>query len=204
MTTAAGPSAGAGHRTRRGPVAGPVKRWAGRALRMSAVALAAALVLFAAGAAVGRWHELPAMDSGGDVGIPSSSAVFLVPVPSLKINAGDVICVRVGKHHPPTLFRVRHVVDSFAGKVEVFDARGKPQILEMPSTTWRVSRVTPFVGMPLRLLANPIPAVVLVLVGILLIAQGEHRRRPRRRDRRKRGRPDSMGDLRPESQVLPV
>jgi hypothetical protein len=75
-----------------------------------------------------------------------------------------------------TLYRITAIIDSANAKVNVIDEHNQVQSVALPAKVWRVSHVLPYSGMPLRLLAGPVQAALLVLAGIGIIAQAERRR----------------------------
>lgn len=151
-------------------------RRAGRVLSsLMLTVLVLLLVLVAGGTAAGRWRLWAVHHLGAQTNVASNSAVLLVPVPALEVHAGDRV-VLGQRGVGPTLFRVTGVTDSQNAKVDVVDGHNMVQEIALPAKVWRVSKVMPYSGIPLRLLAGPIQAAFLVLGGIGVIAQAERKR----------------------------
>jgi hypothetical protein len=139
------------------------------------IAIVLLLVVVAGGDAAGRWRLWAVHRSGAQTGIAHDDAVLLVPVPALEVKAGDrVVIGQPGAG--ATLFRITGVTDSTNAKVNVVEANNQAQEVALPAKVWRVSDVLPYSGTPLRLLAGPVQAALLVLGGIGIIAQAERRR----------------------------
>ncbi len=139
------------------------------------VAIVLTLVVVAGGDAAGRWRLWAVQRGGAQTGIAHDDAVLLVPVPALSVKATDrVVIGEPGTG--ATLFRISGVIDSTNGKVNVVDPNNQVEAVALPAKVWRVSHVLPYSGLPLRLLAGPVQAALLVLAGIGVIAQAERRR----------------------------
>ncbi len=152
-----------------------VRRFGRRVGSIALVVVVLALVVVAGGDAAGRWRLWAVHRNGAQTGVAHDDAVLLVPVPALEVKAGDRVVIGqpgVGA----TLFRISGVTDSTNAKVNVVDAHSQVQEVALPAKVWRVSRVLPYSGVPLRLLAGPVQAALLVLAGIGIIAQAERRR----------------------------
>jgi hypothetical protein len=133
------------------------------------------LVVVAGGTAAGRWRLWAVHRNGAQTGIARDDAVLLVPVPALEVKAGDrVVIGQPGAG--PTLYRITGITDSTNAKVQVVQADNDVQEVALPAKVWRVSYVLPYSGVPLRLLAGPVQAALLVLGGIAIIAEAERRR----------------------------
>jgi hypothetical protein len=156
----------------------------GRNLRLlSSIALtlaAAVVVVLAVGATAGRWRVWPVRAEGAGTGVGHDAALVLVPVPALQVDVGDRIVM--GRDHArPALYRVDEIIDTVDGRVRVRDDHGKSHDVTLPARVWRMSRDLPYAGIPMRLLAGPIQAPVLVGIGIVVIARAESRRNRLRR-----------------------
>jgi hypothetical protein len=151
--------------------------------RLSSIALtlaAAAVVVLAVGASAGRWRVWPVRAEGAGTGVGHDAALVLVPVAALQVDVGDRIVM--GRDHArPALYRVGEIIDTVEGRVRVRDDRGRPHDVTLPTRVWRMSRDIPYAGIPMRLLAGPLQALVLVGIGILVIARAESRRNRQRR-----------------------
>jgi len=138
-------------------------------------ALVLTLVIVAGGTAAGRWRLWAVHHAGTQTGIAYNSAVLLVPVPAVEVRVGDrVVIGQPGTG--ATLLRITGITDSQTAKVDIVDAHNTVQEVALPAKVWRVSKVLPYSGIPLRLLAGPIQAAFLVLGGIGVIAQAERKR----------------------------
>ena len=151
--------------------------------RLSSIALtlaAAAVVVLAVGASAGRWRVWPVRAEGAGTGVGHDAALVLVPVPALQVDVGDRI-VMGRDHAKPALYRVDEIIDTVDGRVRVRDDHARPHDVTLPSRVWRMSRDVPYAGIPMRLLAGPVQALILVGIGILVIARAESRRNRRHR-----------------------
>jgi hypothetical protein len=151
--------------------------------RLSSIALtftAAAVVVLAVGASAGRWRVWPVRAEGAGTGVGHDAALVLVPVPALQVDVGDRIVM--GRDHArPALYRVDEIIDTVDGRVRVRDDHGRSHDVTLPSRVWRMSRDIPYAGIPMRLLAGPLQALILVGIGILVIVRAESRRNRQRR-----------------------
>ena len=151
--------------------------------RLSSIALtlaAAGVVILAIGASAGRWCVWPVRAEGAGTGVGHDAALVLVPIPALQVDVGDRIVM--GRDHArPALYRVDEIIDTVDGRVRVRDDHGKSHDVTLPSRVWRMSRDIPYAGIPMRLMAGPVQALVLVGIGIVVIARAESRRNRLRR-----------------------
>jgi hypothetical protein len=158
-----------------------------RIARLAALALAATVFavagLVAFGAAVGRFHVIPADAGGARVAAGQGSVVVVVPVPAAQLHEGDTVYARLHNDHDDALYRVVGV-DSWTGVVYALDAHGGLAALDVGDTAGRVSRSVPYVGVPYRFVAGPVQWLVLLAgAGMLVVRMA---RRPRSADHRQR------------------
>lgn len=146
-------------------------RFAGRsAARVLTYVATTALILLAVGSAVGRVRLAPAPPHRASTPYDKTDLVVVVPVPPQRVKVGDVLYVHSSREH--ALLRVDRMVDSTTSQVHIV---GDPsdKFRHLAGTAWRVSAAVPFAGFFLGLIAGPLPALLLVLVGFMLVVRAE-------------------------------
>ncbi len=154
---------------------GLFRRLSERCAFLFVLALAAMLILLAAGSAAGRWRIWVARSVGAHTGVGHDDALFLSRVSATQIHDGDIVVMGRG-HSKPAVYKVKTIIDTFEGRAQIIDQQGRPAEVSMPAKVWRVSHDISFVGLLIRLMAGPIQAGLLVLGGIVMIARAESRR----------------------------
>jgi hypothetical protein len=132
---------------------------------------------------------VPVFTRGSDVAIPKDALAVVVPVPTPRLQSGDLFMAEPRFHGGVGVYRA-DVADSWSREVRVRSAEAEPVRLRLGTSVWRVSRVLPHGGVVFRLLVGPIQSVVLVLAGFGLIVWAEARRH--RRGSAPRGVPMSV------------
>jgi hypothetical protein len=131
------------------------------------------MILLAVIDATGRVRVVAAPEQTIGTAYESSDLLLVVPVAAQRLRVGDVIVVKNENEH--ALFRLDRILDS-AGPEVHFAGDPTTRVRKLGGTTWRVRTAVPMLGIPMRLLAGPLQALVLVGLGFLLIVRAEVKR----------------------------